>query len=78
MNQPGSCRALRSSLVGCRLPSCFSAALMIATGNAGLLLPAHDLADGGLATALVESCLRYGVGASVCATPPENITDHSI
>jgi phosphoribosylformylglycinamidine synthase II len=41
------------------------AALMIATGNAGLLLAAHDLADGGLATALVESCLRYGVGASV-------------
>jgi phosphoribosylformylglycinamidine synthase len=41
------------------------AALMIATGNDGLLLAAHDLADGGLATALVESCLRYGVGASV-------------
>ncbi|HST84538.1 MAG TPA: AIR synthase related protein, partial [Kineosporiaceae bacterium] len=41
------------------------AALLIATGNDELLLAAHDLADGGLATALVESCLRYGVGASV-------------
>src|SRR4051812_21148542 len=31
----------------------------------GLLEAAHDLSDGGLAQALVESSLRYGVGASV-------------
>ena len=29
------------------------------------VLAAHDLSDGGLAQALVESCLRFGVGASV-------------
>jgi phosphoribosylformylglycinamidine synthase len=31
----------------------------------GLLTSAHDLSDGGLSQALVESCLRNGVGASV-------------
>ena len=31
----------------------------------GLVDAAHDLSDGGLAQALVESCLRYGVGARV-------------
>ncbi|MGH3413142.1 MAG: phosphoribosylformylglycinamidine synthase subunit PurL [Marmoricola sp.] len=31
----------------------------------GLLTSAHDLADGGLAQALVESCLRCGIGCSV-------------
>jgi phosphoribosylformylglycinamidine synthase II len=31
----------------------------------GLLTSAHDLSDGGLAQALVESCLRSGVGASI-------------
>jgi phosphoribosylformylglycinamidine synthase len=31
----------------------------------GLLTSAHDLSEGGLAHALVESCLRNGVGASV-------------
>src|SRR5664279_1481726 len=31
----------------------------------GLLGAAHDLSDGGLAQALVECCLRYGVGAEV-------------
>ena len=41
------------------------AELLIAAGTDGLLLAGHDLSDGGLATALVESCLRYGVGASV-------------
>jgi phosphoribosylformylglycinamidine synthase II len=41
------------------------AELLVAAGSEGLLLAAHDLSDGGLATALVESCLRYGVGASV-------------
>jgi phosphoribosylformylglycinamidine synthase len=31
----------------------------------GLLASAHDLSDGGLAQALVEACLRRGVGARV-------------
>ncbi|WP_432534760.1 phosphoribosylformylglycinamidine synthase subunit PurL [Kineococcus arenarius] len=31
----------------------------------GLVDAAHDLADGGLAQALAESCLRFGVGARV-------------
>jgi phosphoribosylformylglycinamidine synthase subunit PurL len=31
----------------------------------GHLRSAHDLSDGGLAQALVESCLRYGVGATL-------------
>ncbi len=31
----------------------------------GVLSSAHDLSDGGLAQALVESCLRHGVGARV-------------
>jgi phosphoribosylformylglycinamidine synthase len=39
--------------------------LLHAVVNDGLLLAAHDLSDGGLAHALVESSLRYGVGASV-------------
>jgi phosphoribosylformylglycinamidine synthase len=34
-------------------------------GGVGLLTSAHDLSDGGLSQALVESCLRHGVGASV-------------
>jgi len=41
------------------------AELLITAGEQGLLTAAHDLSDGGLATALVESSLRYGVGASV-------------
>ncbi|MFW6034124.1 MAG: phosphoribosylformylglycinamidine synthase subunit PurL, partial [bacterium] len=41
------------------------AELLIAGAREGLLAAAHDLSDGGLAQALVESCLRYGVGASV-------------
>jgi phosphoribosylformylglycinamidine (FGAM) synthase-like enzyme len=32
-------------------------------GRDGLATSAHDLADGGLAQALAESALRYGVGA---------------
>jgi phosphoribosylformylglycinamidine synthase len=32
-------------------------------GRDGLVTSAHDLADGGLAQALAESALRYGVGA---------------
>lgn len=31
----------------------------------GLLRSAHDLSDGGLAQALVECCLRYGLGVTV-------------
>jgi phosphoribosylformylglycinamidine synthase subunit PurL len=41
------------------------AELLVTAGRDGLLLAAHDLSDGGLATALVESCLRHDVGASV-------------
>ncbi|WP_346620371.1 phosphoribosylformylglycinamidine synthase subunit PurL [Blastococcus montanus] len=37
--------------------------LMGALGREGLISSAHDLADGGLAQALAESALRYGVGA---------------
>jgi phosphoribosylformylglycinamidine synthase len=33
--------------------------------GAGLLTSAHDLSDGGLSQALVESCLRHGVGCAV-------------
>ena len=39
--------------------------VLISTGNAGQLLAAHDISDGGLAQALVESCLRYETGATV-------------
>ena len=31
----------------------------------GLIASAHDLSDGGLAQAIVESCLRFGVGARI-------------
>ncbi len=41
------------------------AELLVGAGAEGLLLAAHDLSDGGLAQALVESSLRYGVGATV-------------
>ncbi len=41
------------------------AALLVRAGRARLLRSAHDLADGGLAQALVESCLRRGFGVSV-------------
>jgi phosphoribosylformylglycinamidine synthase II len=34
-------------------------------GRSGLLTSAHDLAEGGLAQALVESCVRRGVGAEI-------------
>jgi phosphoribosylformylglycinamidine synthase II len=39
--------------------------VLITAGSDDQLLAAHDLSDGGLGTALVESCLRYGIGASV-------------
>ena len=41
------------------------AEVMIRASRRGLLRSAHDLADGGLAQALVESCLRRGFGVSV-------------
>ena len=41
------------------------ASLLVAAGGAGLLTSAHDLADGGLAQALVESSLRRGHGVTV-------------
>ena len=39
--------------------------LLADASREGLLAAAHDLSDGGLAQALVESCLRYGVGARI-------------
>ena len=45
------------------------ASVMVAAAKARLLSSAHDLADGGLAQALVESCLRHGLGVSL--TLPE-------
>ncbi len=41
------------------------AGLLIEAGTAGLMSSAHDLSDGGLAMALVESALRHDVGAQV-------------
>ncbi|MDR2374067.1 MAG: phosphoribosylformylglycinamidine synthase subunit PurL [Bifidobacteriaceae bacterium] len=40
------------------------ASVLIGASGAGLVAAAHDLSEGGLATALVEACLRHGVGAS--------------
>jgi phosphoribosylformylglycinamidine synthase II len=37
--------------------------LLAGLGRDGLVTSAHDLADGGLAQALAESALRYGIGA---------------
>jgi phosphoribosylformylglycinamidine synthase subunit PurL len=39
--------------------------VLVAAAHDGLVDSAHDLADGGLAQALVESCLHGGVGARV-------------
>lgn len=41
------------------------AELLAAAAHEGLLNAAHDLADGGLATALTDGILRFGVGARV-------------
>ncbi len=41
------------------------AEVLVVAAEQGLLNAAHDLSDGGLAQALVECCLRGGVGASV-------------
>lgn len=38
---------------------------VVAANELGLVRTAHDLSDGGLAQALVESCLRHGYGATV-------------
>jgi phosphoribosylformylglycinamidine (FGAM) synthase-like enzyme len=44
------------------------AAILINSSRDGLVDAAHDLSEGGLAQALVEGCLRYGVGARVWLT----------
>jgi phosphoribosylformylglycinamidine synthase len=41
------------------------ARVLVWAARAGWTAAAHDLSDGGLAQALVEACLRYGVGAAV-------------
>ena len=41
------------------------ASVLVAAARDRLVDAAHDLSDGGLAQGLVESCLRYGVGAQV-------------
>jgi phosphoribosylformylglycinamidine synthase II len=45
------------------------AEVLVEGARDGLLAAAHDLSDGGLAQALVESCLRGGVGADVVLPP---------
>ncbi|HVN10970.1 MAG TPA: phosphoribosylformylglycinamidine synthase subunit PurL, partial [Kineosporiaceae bacterium] len=39
--------------------------ILVNSSRDGLVDAAHDLCEGGLAQALVEACLRYGVGARV-------------
>jgi phosphoribosylformylglycinamidine synthase II len=46
------------------------AEVLIRSSRRGLLASAHDLADGGLAQAIVESALRHGFGARI-ELPPE-------
>jgi len=41
------------------------ASVLVNASRDGLVDAAHDLSEGGLAQALVEACLRYGVGARV-------------
>jgi phosphoribosylformylglycinamidine synthase len=43
--------------------------VLVAGCRQGLLATAHDLSDGGLALALVESCLRGGTGARIELPP---------
>jgi phosphoribosylformylglycinamidine synthase len=43
--------------------------VLVDAARDGLLAAAHDLSDGGLAQALVESCLRGGAGAHVELPP---------
>jgi phosphoribosylformylglycinamidine synthase subunit PurL len=47
------------------------AGVIAAAAERGHLSAAHDVSDGGLAQALVEACLRHGVGAAV-ALPEGN------
>ena len=47
------------------------AAVLVRAARERLVAAAHDVSDGGLAQALVESCLRYGMGARV--TVPDGI-----
>ena len=51
-------------------------ALIAAAGRVGHLTSAHDLSDGGLAQALVESCLRRGIGARIAL--PEDHTEGTL
>jgi phosphoribosylformylglycinamidine synthase subunit PurL len=39
--------------------------LLVDAGRSGIVTSAHDLSEGGLSQALVESALRHGVGATV-------------
>jgi len=39
--------------------------VVVRGSHEGVIAAAHDLSDGGLAQALVESCLRYGAGARI-------------
>ena len=39
--------------------------LLVEAGRGGYVTSAHDMSEGGLSQALVESCLRHGVGATV-------------
>jgi phosphoribosylformylglycinamidine synthase len=41
------------------------AEILVNVSRDGLVDAAHDISDGGLAQALVESCLRFGLGARV-------------
>ncbi|HEY7043339.1 MAG TPA: phosphoribosylformylglycinamidine synthase subunit PurL, partial [Nocardioidaceae bacterium] len=41
------------------------AEVLVAASRSGMAQAAHDVSDGGLAQALVESCLRHGVGVRV-------------
>jgi len=44
--------------------------LLVALSRDGVLSSAHDLSDGGLAQALVESCLRHGIGVEFRVSAP--------
>lgn len=44
-------------------------AVLVTAARDSLVSAAHDLSEGGLIQGLLESCLRYGVGARVDITP---------
>src|SRR5690606_22983231 len=50
------------------------AGVLIDAGRDGLLAAAHDLSDGGLVQAVVESCLRGGVGARLTVPDQAGLT----